>query len=337
MKITAKIGLLFLAFISFNTEAQDIHFSQFYNSPLNLNPASTGNFNGDYRVAGNYRNQWNSVTIPFSTFSMSLDANHLFGKRNVGGGIVFNHDNTGDSRFRTTVFNVAGSYRFSLNTDSSQRITVGVQTGLTNKTLSYEELRFDAQYNGIAYSESLPSRENFNTNSQSFMNLHAGLVYNNQLDDRTHLQLGLSLFNITKPKESYFNNTAIRVDRRFSSFASYQFPITSAIDLIPSMFYMKQGKYFEYIVGSRGKYILSEAVGSSQSAYLGLFFRTKDAGFVTAEYDYNNWHFGLSYDINLSTLKQASNGRGGIELSAVYIWKLFKPTANKHKICPDYI
>ena len=102
-------------------------------------------------------------------------------------------------------------------------------------------------------------------------------------------------------------------------------------------FFMKQGKYFEYIIGARGKYILSEAAGAVQSAYLGLFFRTKDAGFITAEYDYNNWHFGLSYDINLSTLRQASNGRGGIELSAIYILRKIKPSASKYKRCPDYI
>ena len=337
MNYRAKIALFAVFFVSITSQAQDIHFSQFYNSPLNLNPALAGNFDGNYRFAGNYRNQWNSVTIPFSTFSMSADAKNIFGKNNVGAGVIFNNDNTGDSRFRTTVFNVVGSYGIPFKKDSSQRITVGVQTGITNKNLSYDELRFDAQYNGISYVDGLPNRESFISTSQNFFNLHAGITYDNQIGERKKLSVGVSLFNITKPKESYFNNQAIRVDRRFSGFASYQFPVHDKVDIIPAMFYMHQGKYFEYIVGGRGKYILSEAVGANQAAYLGVFFRTKDAGFVTAEYDYNNWHFGLSYDINLSTLKQASNGRGGIELSAIYILKLFKPSRHKHIICPDYI
>lgn len=337
MNWIAKIGVYSVLFVSITIQAQDIHFSQFYNSPLNLNPALAGNFDGNYRFAGNYRNQWNAVTIPFATFSMSADIKNVLGKKNVGAGVVFNNDNTGDSKFRTTILNVVGSYAIPFKKDSNQKFTIGFQTGFTNKTLSYDELRFDAQYNGISYDDGLPNRESFNASSQNFFNLHAGITYDNQIEERKNLRIGASLFNITKPKESYFNNQAIRVDRRFSGFASYQFPVHEKIDVIPAMFYMQQGKYFEYIVGARGKYILTEAVGARQSAYLGLFFRTKDAGFITAEYDYNNWHFGLSYDINLSTLKQASNGRGGIELSAIYILKLFKPNRYKHIICPDYI
>ena len=337
MNVKTKILVVLLFSFSFYSKGQDIHFSQFYNSSQNLNPGLTGNFDGDFRAAANYRNQWNSVTIPFSTISFAGDARSVFGVKNVGAGIIFNHDNTGDSKFRTTIFNVAGSYRVKLNSDSSQVITVGVQTGITNKTLSYDELRFDAQYNGLAYSNGLPNKENFTANSQNFFNLHTGLVYSNSIDSRTKISAGVGFFNLTKPKESYFDNQVIRLDRRVSAFANYQFPVTSQIDLIPAMFYMQQGKYFEYIVGSRGKYTLSEGAGNNQAAYLGMFFRTKDAGFVTVEYDYNNWHLGLSYDINLSTLRQASNGRGGIELSAVYIWKIFKPSVGKHKRCPDYI
>ena len=337
MNYIVKIGLIAVFFVSLTIQAQDIHFSQFYNSPLNLSPALAGNFDGDYRFAGNYRNQWSSVTIPFSTFSMSADASNILGKKNVGAGVIFNNDNTGDSKYRTTIFNVVGSYAIPFKKDSNQKITVGVQTGITNKNLSYDELRFDAQYNGIAYEGGLPSRETFTSTSQSFFNLHAGISYDNQIAERQKLSVGVSLFNITTPNESYFNNQEIEVDRRFSGYASYQFPVNDKIDIIPAMFYMQQGTYFEYIVGGRGKYILSEVAGARQSAYLGLFFRTKDAGFITAEYDYNNWHFGLSYDINLSTLQQASNGRGGIELSAIYILKLFKPSKYKHIICPDYL
>ena len=133
-----KIGIVFLALFSLDLQAQDIHFSQFYNSPLNLNPALAGNFDGNYRFAGNYRNQWSSVTIPFATFSMSGDARNVFGISKAGAGVIFNNDNTGDSRFRTTIFNVAGSYGFDINGDSSNRITAGIQTGVTNKTLSFD-------------------------------------------------------------------------------------------------------------------------------------------------------------------------------------------------------
>lgn len=322
-------------FCSFFVKGQDIHFSQFYNSPITLNPANIGSFDGDYRFAGNYRNQWNAVTVPFATFSMSGDMTNAMGVDGLGIGAVFNHDNTGDSKFTTTILNIGASYRVKIG--DNQFLTLGVQSGITNKNLSYDELRFDAQYNGFSFQQGLPSRENFSTDRQTFFNLHSGVRYERKMNVRKSLNVGVGLFNLTKPTESYFNNQAIQLDRRFVADASYQFDVSSEIDLIPTMFLMVQGAYFEYIVGARGKYILSDAIGAKQAAYIGLFFRTKDAGFITAEYDYNNWHLGLSYDINLSTLRQASNGRGGIEFSAIYILKQLRVTSEKFKKCPDYL
>ncbi len=335
MKALTYIGI-FIFLLGYSiVRGQDIHFSQFYNSPLTLNPANTGLFDGDYRFAGNYRNQWNAVTVPFATLSLTGDLANSFGIKGLGLGAVFSHDNTGDSKFTTTVVNVSGSYVLSFATDKT--LSFGVQTGFTNKTLSFDELKFDAQYNGLSFQQGLPNRENFAANRQTFFNFHSGVRYAQKIANRKHFSIGLGLFNITKPKESYFNNEAIEMDRRFVADATYQFNVTSTIDLIPSMFLMAQGTYFEYIAGARGKYVLSDLVGAKQAAYIGLFFRTKDAGFITAEYDYNNWHFGLSYDINLSTLRQASKGRGGIEFSAIYILKHLKKSAEKFKKCPDYL
>ena len=67
----------FLPFISFS---QDIHYSQFYSSPLTLNPALTGVNDCTYRIAAMYRNQWQSVTDPYQTPSISFDINNLFPK-----------------------------------------------------------------------------------------------------------------------------------------------------------------------------------------------------------------------------------------------------------------
>src|SRR5689334_9816947 len=57
--------------------AQDPNFSQFFVSPLTLNPALTGKFDGSFRVAGNYRNQWPTINNAFTTYTASIDANIL--------------------------------------------------------------------------------------------------------------------------------------------------------------------------------------------------------------------------------------------------------------------
>src|SRR4051812_45005783 len=83
--------------------AQDIHFSQFNASPINLNPALAGVFDGDYRFAGNYRNQWLAIPVPYKTYSLSTDMKlpYKIGKGALGAGILFNTDKAGDSEFGT--------------------------------------------------------------------------------------------------------------------------------------------------------------------------------------------------------------------------------------------
>ena len=69
--------------------AQDIHFSQFYFSPLSLNPANTGNYKGDYRLFGNYRSQWRDISKAYNTFSAGGDFNIYPSNQNVSGGLIF--------------------------------------------------------------------------------------------------------------------------------------------------------------------------------------------------------------------------------------------------------
>src|SRR6185437_7654822 len=64
-------------FIPGPATAQDPAFSQFFASPLSLNPALTGKFNGSVRVAGNYRNQWPQINNAFITSTVSIDGNIL--------------------------------------------------------------------------------------------------------------------------------------------------------------------------------------------------------------------------------------------------------------------
>ena len=59
--------------LAFSVVAQDPNFSQFFASPLTLNPALTGKFDGDFRVAGNYRNQWPAFNNAYTTSTLSLD------------------------------------------------------------------------------------------------------------------------------------------------------------------------------------------------------------------------------------------------------------------------
>lgn len=331
----SKLILLLSLFIYSNLNAQDIHFSQFDLSPINLNPALTGHFVGDYRFIGNYRTQWSSVTIPYNTFSLGGDAKNLFTNKNIAVGVQINQDKAGDSKFKTFQTNLSASYLLPINDASN--ISFGVQTGLTNKKIAYDPLYFDVQYDGYSFDPNLPNQESFNTNSKTYLNLHLGSSYFNQIDNRKSFGGGLALFNITKPSENFNNDVKIKLNRRFVFHANAEWEITQKLNVLPSLLFMKQGKFSEFNFGGSVKYILTDFIGLYRTVWFGMFYRNKDAGFLTAGVDYDNWKVGVSYDINTSSLVPASRKRGGLEIAIIYIINKTPFKRIQHRVCPNYI
>ncbi len=322
-------------FGAFSTFAQDIHWSQFNDNPIFQNPANSGRFKGDYRIHGNYRDQWRSVTVPFSTFSFSGDTK--FAKiPQLGLGALFFHDQAGDGKFKTIELQISPSYQINLTNDSVHTLRAGLQIGMNHRQVNMDKFSFDAQFDGTIYNPSLPTNEIFQNQKNTNFSLGTGLVYEWFKSERKRISGGLALFNLNKPNQGFFGQTVQR-DMRLNLFAKGQFEINYDWDLLPTFQLNFQGKYKEIILGSSARYILIDRLGEYRAVYFGAFYRNKDAGYLTAGMDYQNWFAGISYDINFSKLTPASNVRGGIELSVRYIITRFKPKKVLHRVCPDFI
>lgn len=332
-----KSLLLILLSISSFCSAQDIHFSQFYQSPLNLNPALVGAFDGDFRFVGNQRRQWGAVTQPYQTFGLSADAAHL-GADPIGAGFSFFNDRAGDSKLSTTQINLAGSFTLTLPTDTSWRLSFGGQTGFTRQQIDYSQLQFDQQYNGLQYDPNLSNGERFPNEALNYLNLNLGLNLAHETSKRKSEGVGFAAFNLHQPRQSYLDNANIRLDRRYVVHAKVQRPISPKLDVIPAMLYMRQGPHSEVSLGGSLKYLMDTSPLHYRALYAGVWTRAKDAGMVSAGMDYDNWNVGLSYDINYSGLTTASNGRGGWEVSVTYILRKPKtPDTKRFRQCPLYI
>ncbi len=333
MKIYWLISLFL--FSAFSILAQDIHWSQFNDNPIFQNPANSGRFKGDYRIHGNYRDQWRSVTVPFSTFSFSGDTKFAFMPK-FGLGALFFHDQAGDGKFKTVEFQISPSYQFKLTSDSVHTLRAGLQLGMNHRQVNMDKFSFDAQFDGTIYNPSLPTNETFQNQKNTNFSLGTGLVYEWFKGERKRISGGLALFNLNKPNQGFYGQTVQR-DMRVNLFAKGQFEINYDWDLLPTFQLNFQGKYKEIILGSSARYILIDRLGEYRAVYFGAFYRNKDAGYLSAGMDYQNWYAGLSYDVNFSKLTPASNVRGGIELSVRYIITRFKPKKVLHRVCPDYI
>ncbi len=317
--------------------AQDIHFSQFYASPMNLNPGLAGQFNGDYRLAANHRTQWRSVTKPYSTTGGSADARQPLDLKNLGAGLSMYNDKAGDSKLNTLQMNLAVSYLKHVSKDSLHSLSFGIQTGLTHRNIRYDELSFDAQFNNGIYSPAAATGENFVRDSRTYLNLNVGLAWFWQIDDRKTISAGVAAHNLSRPKQSFYNDPETMLDMRWTAHATAEWPISEKIDIMPAILFMAQGPHQQFTLGGVGRYTLKNFPGIYRAVYLGWHGRTQDAGFLTAGVEIDNWNIGVSYDINFSTLNVASNYRGGFEISAVYIFRQYKPRRIIHKMCPDFL
>jgi type IX secretion system PorP/SprF family membrane protein len=307
--------------------AQDIHFSQFNNSPLNLNPALTGNYNATYRFTGNSRTQWRSVTIPYQTMAFAAEVKEITGLKNMAIGLALNHDQAGDSKLSTIQVNPSIAY--SIPIKKYQQLTLGVQPGMSKKSFG-NDLTFDNQYFGIE------ANENFANYSISYFNLNSGLNWRIKNRKNNIINAGISVFNINRPEQSFFGTGLNRLDRRLNINSNINKALGRKTRILPGLLYSRQGTYQEITIGSDLRYDLSDKPYLSRAVYAGIWSRAGDAVIMTSGFEYNSLYFGISYDFNYSSLIPASNYRGGVEISIIYL--LTPPEKRKnYKICPLYL
>lgn len=318
-----------------NSYGQDIHFSMFDISPMLYNPASTGEYDGDYRFSAIHRNQWKSVTVPFVTTSITAEVKDPFKKLNgFNFGVQVISDKAGDSEYNTFKLNLSAAYRHMLTSDSSHIISIGMQSGFTNRNINYANLTFDNQYNGYLFDATLPSGEQFNRASILNGDFNIGLSYRYIIDSSMAITCGVALHNITKPEQS-LNGAISSLDRRGIFVVGMDYLINDNTTILPNILFSPQGKYRELIAGVNVKYNIKRSSLFEENVYLGIATRPRDAIILSVGLDYRKIHARLSYDINYSNLVPASNRRGGVEIGLLYIFT--KVPNIKYKRCPDFI
>ncbi len=334
----ACIYLLLQAVLIQFAFGQDIHFSQFGGSLLNISPGFTGLFNGDYRVGAIYRSQWQSVPVKYSTFSMSGETRikpQQLVKDMVGLGATFNSDRAGDARYGTTQFYVNGSYIFTGSADSTLLLTVGMNLGWCQVGFDYSKMTFNNQYDGLQYVPSLASGENFAYTNHNFADINVGATAQYLLNNQHRFTYGLGLFHVTSPRISYQGNNDSRLDFKLTNYFAYSVPVDVKADLVAEALLTNQGKYFEIIPHASLKYYLSRDL--NQAVLGGLCLRARDALIIRFGYHYKTLQSGIAYDINVSKFTAATNRRGGFEMFVNYVIKRKRSYIAKKRFCPVFM
>lgn len=323
----------FFAF-SFCSLAQDIHFSQFDQAMLWQNSAQVGAFNGQFRFAANQRNQWRSVTTPYQTFGFSAEAREFIPTKLWSFGLNAGSDIAGDSRFRTSQVQLHAA-RALYKPNDSLEIRGGGSFGITSRGFDPSALVYDSQWNGLSFDPTLSTNETFANTSLVYPSVGLAFFILKQ-QNKFQWNAGYALHNITRPRQSFKDNNAVVLDRRHSVQASARMPINELYEVEALSLFQLQGKMKELVFGSRVYCKLPSEQWENQRLFAGIHRRFRDAAWFEIGAEYNEWRVGMSYDLNTSTLRTASRGRGGLEFSLVYI----VPPKLKHgilkKVCIPY-
>ncbi len=320
-----------------NLKAQDIHFSQFNTTPLLQNPANAGFFNCDYRLVANYKNQWRSVTVPYTTFHASGDIRKLPKGKNknlVGLGLDASVDKAGDSKFTTTQFGIAGSVHKALDRFSHHYLGGGVMLGITSANIDYTNLVFSDQY--FAFHSLLQTAENTSFRTLNYFDLSAGAAYNFIPPSfQNSFSMGLAVYHINKPRKTFTGDDSSRVFRKLIFNVGANLHASSRFEFYPKFQYVLQGPNHELLMGGFIRVDLDKMQNSKYGVYLGSWYRLKDALIIVTRFDVDKMSFAFNYDLNLSLLSDASNTKGGPELSIIYIGCI--PHFNKKVVyCPRF-
>lgn len=319
------IQILVILLFTGSLMAQDIHFSQFSQVPLFINPALTGDINCNHRVQMNYKSQWASITTPYKSMVFQYDyrADRLsFTNNKMGFGLAILRDVAGDSDFG--VIYLLGSASYIMDLSDNQSLAIGFQGGYAQNSMTSQNLQWDNQYDGSGYDASLPSYEPDYSEVVSRYELSAGLLYKIQINKDNKMKFGLGMYHINPAKVNFNSNLREDLNRKYTAYFSLEsHKKTTNLTIVPEAFAQMQGLQYELVFGSRLNYELQQSskhTGFVQQKMLsvGAYYRNMDALIVTTGFSYRNYAFRLSYDINISKLTSISYGRGGLEFSLIF-------------------
>ncbi|HEV3411642.1 MAG TPA: PorP/SprF family type IX secretion system membrane protein [Puia sp.] len=319
--------------------AQDIHFSQFYESPLLRNPALAGVFTGDYRISTLFRDQWNSFNNAYRTGSLSGEYKWNIGKANdyLTTGLEILYDKAGTAALTTTEVMPALNYHKSLSNQKPMYLALGFMGGVVEKTLDMSKVTTNSQYNGTAYDPALPNGETITTPTIRYIDGALGISFNTAFgaDYKNTLYFGVGYFHLNRPKNSFYQNPTIELDPKVVVSAGVHAIINDYLGFTIQADHSQQGSFQESIGGVMVSYKLDEEPGTSGYTFnFGSYIRWGDAIIPVIKLESNAFTIGLSYDVNISSLQTVSEGRGGFELSLSYIG--FLEHENPRYLCPKF-
>lgn len=328
--------------------AQDRYFTQFYAAPLDFNPALTGAIEGSYRVSFIYRDQWRGILDnPYQTYGAFGDIRFGVGRRSsdfAGAGFSVVADRTGVFNFNTTQVNLSAAFHKMLDGQAVQFLSGGAYLGIVQRSVNYENLIFDDQFNGLDQ-YSFITRENLPENNLAHADLGLGLNYTVAPSRTFGFATGLALSHLVSPSVSFFRRTEnqemtedVTLRPRLTAYGSADIGLAPSVNLLPRIAFFSQGKATMLQTGSSVRFDMNNH--NNNALHLGAGVRiTRELESLTTSsimaltgIEVGSFLLGLSYEYSLGDLRTDRLGQGVFELSVTFIGEY----QNRNSFCPTF-
>lgn len=318
--------------------AQDIHFSQFFNTPLTTNPANTGFIpDADYRIGAHYRNQWSSVmSVPYKTMSAFADA-QIFRDRLdngwLGVGAVVLNDKAGSGALQST--KIYGSIAYHQMLGLSSLLSAGFNVGWANKRIDPAALKFPDQFDGHFFDNELPTSVVFTSNNISYFDMQVGLNYAYFPKENVYINAGYSIHHVNRPKESFFDSksTDAIIPMRHIGFMNALLKLNPNLIVNPNIYFTTQAKAMEFMAGMNANFNLANA--GEKQLIAGLYYRYNDAFIPMLGFEIKNIRFTFSYDVTSSGMSKYNNYRGATEYNIIKNG-FYPENTDRQVLCPKF-
>jgi type IX secretion system PorP/SprF family membrane protein len=301
--------------------AQDPSFSQFFMSPLNINPALTGNISGQWRAISNIRSQWSGPVSPYNTGTVSFDSKllreQLPESSILGIGGMLMYDRAMDGALTSTYASLNGSYMLQFaesQNGGSHRIGLGIGGIFGHRRVDYNKLNFSEQFDGRIFNTNLPTGEVALSQMKPYISASFGFLYNFTTEG-FNLDLGFAEFHANKPKQSFLEDEKQILPTRYVGHANFELALNELLVLSANGIYQRQSTTSYFSVGSALGYLLDEQKNIFLNA--GLWYWSKNAIVPYAGFTYQNFQLGLSYDLTVSKLASNTIRPNTFEISMV--------------------
>lgn len=318
--------------------SQDLHFSQFFNSPLTTNPANTGFIpDADFRIGAHYRNQYSSImSTPYKTISIYGDAQVFRDRLESGwlglGGVLL-RDVAGSGTLTSTKAYASIAYHQMLG--NSSLLTAGFNVGWANKRIDQTKLKFPDQFDGKFFDSNIPTSVVLSNNNVSYFDVQAGMNYAYFPTENVYINAGYSIHHVNQPLESFLDVSAdtTRVSMRHIGFANAILKLNDNIIINPNAYFTTQAKATELVLGMNGAYNLS---GNGEKQLIGgLYYRLGDAIVPMIGFELNNVRFTFTYDVTTSSLNNFNGYRGASEFHVIKKG-FYGAGSDRQTLCPTF-